>query len=40
MKKTFRFMVMAIAAIVMAGTIVACDPMNKGDEKQEQTGDS
>ena len=40
MKKTFRFMVMAIAAIVMAGTIVACDPMNKGDEKQEQTGDN
>lgn len=33
-------MVMAIAAIVMAGTIVACDPMNKGDEKQEQTGDN
>ena len=40
MKKTFRFMVMAIAAIVMAGTTVACDPMNKGDEKQEQTGDN
>ena len=40
MKKTFRFMVMAIAAIVMAGTTVACDPMNKGEEKQEQTGDN
>ena len=40
MKKTFRFMVMAIAAIVMAGTTVACDPMDKGDEKQEQTGDN
>ena len=40
MKKTFRFMVMAIAAIVMAGTTVACDPMDKADEKQEQTGDN
>ena len=40
MKKTLRFMVMAIAAIVMAGTTVACDPMDKGDEKQEQTGDN
>ena len=40
MKKTFRFMVMAIAAIVMAGTTVACDPMDKGDVKQEQTGDN
>jgi hypothetical protein len=40
MKKTFRFMVMAIAAIVMAGTTVACDPMNKDEEKQEQTGDN
>ena len=40
MKKTFRFMAMAVAAIVMAGTTVACDPMDKGDEKQEQTGDN
>ena len=40
MKKTFRFMVIAIAAIVMAGTTVACDPMDKGDVKQEQTGDN
>ena len=31
-------MAMAVAAIVMAGTTVACDPMDKGDEKQEQTG--
>ena len=40
MKKTFRFMVMAIAAIVMAGTTVACDPMDKDGENQEQTGDN
>ena len=40
MKKTFRFMAMAVAAIVMAGTTVACDPMDKGDETQEQTGDN
>ena len=38
MKKTFRFMAMAVAAIVMAGITVACDPMDKDDEKQEQTG--
>ena len=40
MKKTFRFIVMAIAAIVMAGTTVACDPMDKDGENQEQTGDN
>lgn len=40
MKKTFRFMAMAVAAIVMAGITVACDPMDKDDEKQEQTGDN
>ena len=40
MKKTFRFMAIAVAAIVMAGTTVACDPMDKDDEKQEQTGDN
>ena len=40
MKKTFRFMAMAIAAIVMAGTTVACDPMDKDGENQEQTGDN
>lgn len=40
MKKTFRFIVMAIAAIVMAATTVACDPMDKDGENQEQTGDN
>lgn len=40
MKKTFRFMAMAVAAIVMAGTTVACDPMDKDGENQEQTGDN
>ena len=40
MKKTFRFMVMAIAAIVMAGTTVACDPMDKDGQNKEQTGDN
>ena len=40
MKKTFRFMAMAVAAIVMAGTTVACDPMDKDKENQEQTGDN
>ena len=40
MKKSFRFIVMAIAAIVMAGTTVACDPMDKDGENQEQTGDN
>ena len=40
MKKTFRFMAMAVAAIVMAGPTVACDPMDKDGENQEQTGDN
>lgn len=40
MKKTFRFMAMAVAAIVMAATTVACDPMDKDGENQEQTGDN
>ena len=40
MKKTFRFMAMAVAAIVMAGATVACDPMDKDGENQEQTGDN
>ena len=40
MKKTFRFMAMVVAAIVMAGTTVACDPMDKDKENQEQTGDN
>ena len=40
MKKTFRFMAMAVAAIVMAGTTVACDPMDKDGENQEQAGDN
>ena len=40
MKKTFRFMAMAVAAIVMAGTVVACDPMDNDKENQEQTGDN
>ena len=40
MKKTFRFMAMVVAAIVMAGTTVACDPMDKDGENQEQTGDN
>lgn len=40
MKKTFRFMAMAVAAIVMAGTTVACDPMDNDGENQEQTGDN
>ena len=33
-------MAMAVAAIVMAGTTVACDPMDKDGENQEQTGDN
>lgn len=40
MKKTFRFMAMAVAAIVMAGTTVACDPMDKDGQNKEQTGDN
>ena len=40
MKKTFRFMAMAVAAIVMAGTTVACDPMDKDGQDKEQTGDN
>ena len=40
MKKTFRFMAMAVAAIVMAGTTVACDPMDKDEQNKEQTGDN
>ena len=38
MKKTFRFMAIAVAAIVMAGTTVACDPMDKDGQNKEQTG--
>ena len=38
MKKTFRFIAMALAAIVMAGTTVACDPLDKDEENKEQTG--
>lgn len=33
-------MAMAVAAIVMAATTVACDPMDKDGENQEQTGDN
>ena len=40
MKKTFRFLAMAVAAIVMAGATVACDPMDKDEVNQEQTGDN
>ena len=40
MKKTFRFMAMAVAAIVMAGTTVACDPVDKDEQNKEQTGDN
>ena len=39
MKKTFKFMAMALAALVMAGVTVSCDPMDKDDDQQnEQTG--
>ena len=39
MKKTFKFMAMALAAVVMAGVTVSCDPMDKDDDQQnEQTG--
>ena len=40
MKKTFRFMAMALAAIVMAGAAVSCDPMDNDDENTEQTDDT
>ena len=33
-------MAMAVAAIVMAGTTVACDPMDKDGQNKEQTGDN
>ena len=33
-------MAMAVAAIVMAGTTVACDPMDNDKENQEQTGEN
>ena len=33
-------MAMAIAAIVMAGTTVACDPMDNDKENQEQPGEN
>lgn len=33
-------MAMAVAAIVMAGTTVACDPMDKDEQDKEQTGDN
>ena len=39
MKKTFRFMAMAVAAIVMAGTTLACDPMDSDEENKEQITD-
>lgn len=39
MKKTFKFMAMALAAVVMAVGTVSCDPMDKDDDQQnEQTG--
>ena len=38
MKKTFKFMAMALAALVMAGVTVSCDPMDKDDDQKEQTG--
>jgi len=31
-------MAMALAAVVMAGVTVSCDPMDKDDDQQEQTG--
>ena len=40
MKKTFRFMAMALAAVVMAGAAVSCDPMDNDDENTEQTDDT
>lgn len=40
MKKTFRFIALAIAAIVMAGTALACDPMENQEENKEQVGDN
>ena len=40
MKKTFRFIALAIAAIVMAGTALACDPMENHEENKEQVGDN
>ena len=33
-------MAIAVAAIVMAGTTVACDPMDKDGQNKEQTGDN
>ena len=33
-------MAMAVAAIVMTGTTVACDPMDKDGQNKEQTGDN
>lgn len=38
MKKTFKFMAMALAAVVMAGVTVSCDPIDKDDDQKEQTG--
>ena len=40
MKKTFRFIALAIAAIVMAGTALACDPMENQEDNKEQVGDN